>query len=268
MRTSCDIDILVEEKNLQSAIGVLEEKLGYQCTTIGQHDAQIFAPSGVHIELHYSLLESGSKTAVIPILEQVWQKAEEVSLYHKKMPDDLFYVYVISHIAKHLKFGGCGIRALMDLWILTEKIPHDKTQRERLLKQAELFTLANGLEKLSRVWFSCAEADDLTIALEEYVLTGGVYGSSGNKVAAQQSRKKNKVAYLCSRLFLPYSQMKFRYPKLQKYPILYPFYVVKRMFLLFKKDAKERAVYEWNQVQNGDDEKRENVAKLLQDLDV
>ncbi len=268
MRTSCDIDILIEEKNLSLAIAVLEEKLTYQCNAIGQHDVQLFAPSNVHLELHYSLLESGSKSAVKPILNAGWERTENVSQFYRKMPDDLFYVYIISHIAKHLKFGGCGVRPLMDLWVLNEKIPHDKKQRETLLKEAELLTLAESLEKLSKVWFSGVEEDNLSNALGNYILTGGVYGSFDNKVAAQKSKKRNRFSYLFSRLFLPYSQMKFKYPKLQKFPILYPFYILKRMFLVFKKETKERAVYEWNEMKNGDKAKQEGISKLLRELDL
>jgi len=219
MRTSCDIDILVEEKCLQLAINVLEEKLLYKCTEIGQHDAQIFAQNGTHIELHYSLLESGSKDAVKPVLDCVWENSEQISSYHRKMPDALFYVYIISHIAKHLKFGGCGVRPLMDVWILNHKMQYDRHKRESLLKDAELFTLAQALEKLSDIWFSEVEGDSLTESLGEYILAGGVYGTFDNKVAAKQTRKKGKISYLFSRVFLPYSQMKFKYARLQKCPL-------------------------------------------------
>ena len=268
MRTSCDIDILVEEKNLQTAIDVLQNKLAYQCTEIGQHDAQIFAENGTHIELHYSLLEGGSKSAVQPILDSVWQVKEQITKYHCKMPDSLFYCYIISHIAKHIKFGGCGIRSLMDLWVLNNEVPYDKKDRDELLKEAELFVLAQALEEVSNIWFSGAKADEKSEVLEEYILTGGIYGSFDNKVAAQQSRKKNKFTYLLSRLFLPYSQMKFKYPRLQKWPILFPFYQVKRWFRLLKKDSRERSVRELKETTHGDVEKQERVAKLLKDLDL
>ena len=201
------------------------------------------------------------------VLEPIWSQVERQNL-HCKMPDALFYGYIISHIAKHLKFGGCGVRAVMDLWVLNHKLPHDKGAREAVLAEMELLTLAQALEGLAEVWFSGAEADERSETLEQYVLTGGVYGTFENKVAAQQSRKKNKVAYFFSRLFLPYSQMKYKYPKLQKCPILYPFYVVKRWCLLLKKDTKERAVREWNETAKGDKEAQDRVAKLLKDLDI
>ena len=62
--------------------------------------------------------------------------------------------------------------------------------------------------------------------------------------------------------------MKFKYPRLQKWPILFPFYQVKRWFRLLKKDSRERSVRELKETTHGDVEKQERVAKLLKDLDL
>lgn len=267
MRTSCDIDILVEEKNLQKAIGFLEKELSYQCTEIGQHDAQIFAENGTHIELHYSLLESGSKQAVRRVLDCIWESVNMQNV-QCEMPDELLYCYHISHIAKHIKFGGCGVRAILDTWILNHKVEFDKAKRDRLLQKAGLFSAAKAIENLAEVWFLGAEKNALSEELEEYILTGGVYGTFENKVAAQQTRQKNKVVYLCSRIFIPYSEMKFKYPILQKYSILYPFYIVKRCFLLLNKDKRKFALQEVKQTTNRDNDKQKRIARLLKDLDL
>ena len=268
MRTSCDIDILVHEEDLQKSIAILKEKRNYICEMIGEYDAQLYSEGGVHIELHYQLVDSESKISESKILKQIWEYEKNSKQYYRKMSDEMFYCYHISHIAKHLKFGGCGIRSLMDIWILNHKIAHDKSEREALLQKAELLTLAKALENLSEVWFSGKEADALSEELAQYVLKGGVYGSLGNKIAAQQSRKKNKFVYILSRVFLPYGQLKYTYPKLQKYPILYPFYVVKRWFKLFEKESKQKAVKELHETTGGDKEKHERIRKLLQDLDI
>ena len=61
--------------------------------------------------------------------------------------------------------------------------------------------------------------------------------------------------------------MKFKYPRLQKCPILYPFYVVKRCFLLLNKEKRACAFREVEQTINAD-EKQQKVAKLMQDLDL
>lgn len=268
MRTSCDIDVLVKEENLKPAIKVLTEKLGYKCTGIGMHDAQLYSENGTHIELHYNLFGVDTKQTEKEVFDNVFEVSKEISPYQFSMPDEYFYCYTISHIAKHLKDGGCGVRPLLDLWILNNKVAFDQKKREELLKKAGLLTLAKALEKLCRVWFDEKEPDELTNELGEYILTGGVYGTFETKIAMQQSLKKNKISYFLSRLFLPYRQMKFKYPKLQKCPILYPYYTVKRWFLIFRKDTKNRAVKELNQARRGDKTVKERTEKLLKELEL
>ena len=55
--------------------------------------------------------------------------------------------------------------------------------------------------------------------LGEYIVRGGLYGSMANVITRWKNEKKNPVSYLFSRLFLPYEHMKYKYPKLKKYPV-------------------------------------------------
>ena len=71
------------------------------------------------------------------IFDRVWEVSEEISPCHYVMPDEVFYCYTISHIRKHLKDGGCGVRPLIDLWVLNNKIGCDDKKREELLKKAD-----------------------------------------------------------------------------------------------------------------------------------
>lgn len=57
MRTSCDIDILVHESDLERAVAMLVDKLAYKRESKGSHDISLFSDYGVHLELHYSLIE-------------------------------------------------------------------------------------------------------------------------------------------------------------------------------------------------------------------
>ena len=57
MRTSCDIDVLVHESDLERAVSALTSAAGYKADSKGSHDVGMFSDSGVHLELHYSLIE-------------------------------------------------------------------------------------------------------------------------------------------------------------------------------------------------------------------
>ena len=55
MRTSCDIDILIHEEDIEKAKSILVNDYGYTDRGKGSHDVSIFSPKGIHLELHYDL---------------------------------------------------------------------------------------------------------------------------------------------------------------------------------------------------------------------
>ncbi len=264
MRTSCDIDVFIKKEDLQKAISLLIEKCNYRCDSIGEYDAQLYSNSGVHFELHFSLTETTSPKKEKALFNNLFDKAIGET-YKKNLTDEMNYCYHFSHVAKHLRYGGCGIRAVLDTMILNEVVTHDKEKRERLLEETGLLKLSKAIEKLARVWFDGEEEDERSRILSDFIILGGVYGDFKNKVIAQQTTKKNKGSYLFSRLFLPYEQMKYKYPKLQKCPILYPFYVVKRWFLMLNKNTRALAKKEIEQTINRDN-KQEKIIKTLKEL--
>ena len=70
MRTSCDIDILVKEKDADNAAEYLQTQLQYGVDRKGQHDVSVFTASNVHVELHFKLLDSDFKQ--VKDLIDVW----------------------------------------------------------------------------------------------------------------------------------------------------------------------------------------------------
>ena len=266
MRTSCDIDILVKKTDLDVAISILKSKLGYVYLSKGDHDVSLTSPSGVHLELHYSLVDETAKDSEKFIFGNVWQNGIINNDGNLALSDEYFYCYHVSHVAKHLKYGGCGVRAIIDTYILNNVVTFNKEKRLELLQSAELLEVANAVENLANVWFSNANHNDITLALASYVLSGGSYGTFESKVAAQQTRKSSKFSYLMSRVFLPYKQMKLKYPVLEKYAILYPIYIIVRLFSLLNKNKRELALRELNQTTKSSYDKQDEVTKLLNDL--
>ncbi len=269
LRTSCDIDILVKKEHLDLAISALKENLNYKCNLIGNHDAQLYSQTNVHLELHYSLLARETSAELTKILSSVWDNAVKKTDYLYEMKDDFFYLYIISHVANHLKWGGCGVRPFIDIYILNTMIDFCNEDRENLLKMSGLLTFANAVKNLSDVWLLNKEPDQLSVNLEKYVLSGGVYGSLENNVAVSKVKTPSKFKYLLSRIFLPYSSLKLRYNRLQKYPILYPYYLVKRWFrIIFNKGKREKAILEYNEVVKVDKENQSDVKSLLDNLQI
>ncbi len=267
MRTSCDIDILVEEENLLKAISVLKETLKYTTDEKkSSHDVSLFALSGVHLELHFNLTE-GDKYAK-EVLSKIWQYAlsMQTSSYQMLLKEETFYLYHIVHMVKHFEYGGCGIKPFVDLWLLKMRgFGNDKC--EFLLSKQKLLTFEKAAWKLSKIWLAEEEMDSISAQMQDYVLGGGVYGTVENRVLTQQVKKGGKFKYILSRIFLPYKDLAIKYPFLKKAPILYPFYMVKRCFnLLFNKQIKKQSSFELEKVGNVNEGQRKQQEKLLSNL--
>lgn len=268
MRTSCDIDILIHNKDLEIAVKKLVSDLNYVCEQRGSHDISLFSPSKVHLELHFDLIENNEAAACI--LESVWQsgKIAENSKCRYLMSNELFVVYHIAHMAEHFVFGGCGIRNFLDLWIIKNKMGYDEETVKQLLIECKLIDFGNAVVKLSNVWFSEDNHNDLTKEMEDYVFGSGIYGTMENKVAIAQSRKGGKVKYVLNRVFLPYSKLKRFYPRLERYPCLFPIYqVVRWMDFVFRKD-KKRAFSELKWNTRLDLEKKERLRLMIEHLNL
>lgn len=230
MRTSCDIDILVRETDAEQAAAVLTQRWGYTREGKSSHDISLMAPNKTHLELHYTLIEEGTVYEAAQVLQGVWDAAvrHEGYTYWQEMPEELFYFYHIAHMAKHFQIGGCGIRPLLDLWILDNREGADEARRNALLEQGGLLKFAEAARKLSRVWFGNAPRDEISAQMEAYLLRGGVYGNRENRVAVQQQKQGGRLRYVLSRVFLTYDVLKFQYPILQKHRWLMPVMQVRR----------------------------------------
>lgn len=243
MRTSCDIDVLVHQNDLETAIAYLSTNHNYVEKERATHDVSLFTQTGVHVELHFDLVEEGRAKSAIDVLKHVW---ENVSVhkgynYWYDMTDEYFYFYHIAHMAKHFETGGCGIRPFIDLWILDHMNDVDKVTRDALLSQGSLLKFTIVARELSEVWFGDKEADELTLQMQEFILHGGVFGSTDNRVAIQQKKQGGRFGYVLSRVFVPYAKLKRYYPVLAKHPWLMPIMQIRRWFMLLNPDVARMA---------------------------
>ena len=224
MRISGDIDFFVHKEDLQTIHTFLTESLQYKAMDGWGEEASYVSPTGVHFELHYGILEEMESKAIESVLLQVWNYTYPVSDGQSQllMQDEMFYFYHMAHMVKHVLEGGCGVRPIMDIWVLQHRMSFDKEKRNALLQEGGLLQFAQQMEQLSEHWFSGAEDKDEVLRLARFLLDGGVYGTVENKVKVQQGKQGGKIQYILSRIFVPYSIMKNIYPVLQTHKWLLP----------------------------------------------
>lgn len=246
MRTSSDLDILVPREELSRARELLIQSLRYRFCKESSHDVALISPEEVYLELHYSVIEDFISPEAHGVMERVWEMAVPAREggCRLEMPDELFYYYHMAHAAKHFVGGGCGIRAVLDTWVLENRVLHSREARESLLEKGGMGTFAAGMEKLSNIWFAGGKSDPLSEAMEEFILSGGNFGTLENRVIMNQSKKGGKWKYAMSRIFLPYHTLKHQYPILQKHKVLVPVYQVVRWCKLLFRGGAERSLRE------------------------
>lgn len=240
MRTSCDIDVLVHENDLERAVSVLLSENKYVSDKKkNYHDISLHSPSGVNLELHFNIQEDIE--SIDKVLTQVWQytAASSELEYKYEMTNEYLIFHILAHMSYHFVSGGCGIRPIMDLWLLENVLSIDENILTALLSEAKLLKFYKSVKILSTVWFGEDDHTETSKQMEDYILLGGVYGTLQNRVLVQQQKNQGKYTYAFHRIFIPYNKLKHLYPKIKKHRWLLPFAQVHRWFkIVFDGRAK------------------------------
>lgn len=264
MRSSCDIDILVKETQLEKAIETLKAE-GF--TTDGErgfHDVSLFY-YGVHLELHFSILENAERFD--PLLQQVWQNVIPVSEYEYRMTPEFYTFYHLAHMAHHLFLGGCGVRPFVDLYVLQKCRFYDKQKLEPLLEQCNLMPFYNGVLAQLAVWFGRSPYDRNTELLEQYIFRGGVFGDMRMSIAARTAKHNGKIGNVLATAFPPYFNMQQIYPALRhKWQL--PYYHLKRLCRKLSGDSRRRASRKFSELVQQDASDVNFVNELLEHLEL
>lgn len=230
-RQMSDLDMLIHSVDAAAAERILLQ-MGYRKEEVSFHHTTYLKPPYTALELHIALVpdidEHGGYYA------DVWEKALPVDgkprLYRLKPEDE--YLYYIVHLSKHMSEGGSGIRSILDNSIYSRCFPDmNAAYLEKELETLGLSELAQQVQQLSRCWFETGLAiPEALEPLAQAVCAAGTYGSlemrTRSRMASLRKRHKNPVtrffAYCLPRFFRPMSEMKRRYPILEKAPFLLP----------------------------------------------
>ena len=266
LRTSCDIDILVKNQDLDKATQTCIKVLGYTFKYKADHDASLFSEGGIHLELHFRIEEDLEN--IDPLLSRVWEFAEKkAGTEHQYIQTREYFVFHhLAHASYHFLSGGCGLRTIIDLWLLQNRYGYDEQQLLAFCKECGLGTFYKTLKKLTEIWFANETYDDLTKQTEDYILRAGVYGTLENKIAVKQTDKGGKCGYVFFRIFPPIKQLRIRYPVLYKHKWLLPLCWVRRWFATIFKGRVGHSVRELNVNAGISQERQQVVEMLLQNL--
>ena len=264
MRTSCDIDILVREDDLDRAVAALVLNCSYKTDNKKTyHDISLFSPFGMHLELHYNIKEN--QPQYDKLLTQVWDFSKKVADHMYSESEEFLIYHLIAHMAYHFAMGGCGFRSVLDLWLVKNKLDFDTDSLKTMLKNSGLERFYTVISELADHWFGeNISLDSVVLDAEKYILLGGAYGTQKQGAVSTQIKMGGKVKYFRSRIFMDYNSLSLLYPIIKKHKILTPFCQITRWFgAIFK---SKRIVNEIKNVSSTSSEDINNIKRLLNDL--
>ena len=247
-----DIDILIKEAQYDKIKTIMRD-LGFEEGKETDHELIWLKKPFTYIELHKKLIPSYNDD-YYSYFSDCWSRAIQVASTHRyAMPHEDEYIFLFTHLAKHYRDGGIGLRHLIDFWMIQKKYPNlDYKYINRELKKISLKIFHDNIISTLKVWFSHADSNELTDHITERVIESGSYGIKEKCNAANAARVSNRAdnVSVASRkealklIFLPFSHMKIKYPILKKIPILLPImWVVRWLEAIFLKRKNMQEAY-------------------------
>jgi len=246
MRSSGDIDILIPDAYLDSAVSLLVKKGCKVDRNTRFHDIPLTTPGQILLELHFSIREKINEMDIV--LDKVWQHAKIVpgKQFQHCLTNDFFLFHLLAHMAYHLINGGCGIRSFADIWLLQNKIEYDPESLHKLCSDAGISRFYENVCMLNAVWFEEMIHNNTSKTLEQLVMKGGSFGTADNRILINQAHTGSKSKHVLRRIFKPYRELKDQFPVLTEKPWLTPAFSILRWIRVFTKKRLNHVMQEFH----------------------
>jgi len=255
MRTSGDIDILYNEDDIdEDSLESMMKSLGFEKTK-GSVTVDTFSNGVCVFEMHRKLCSKAKEDFIPEHMQKLFDSANN-GQYEMKLSCEDFYVYHVSHMAKHFCSHGCGIRPLADMYLLLKEYGKDLDREavDKYLAEVGLCEFERNAREIVFGIFSGTELTDVQKEMYNMMMFSGIYGNTTRSAANERAKSKNgeggKLKNLAKTAFLPLENMRVKYPILKKTPVLLPVMWIVRVFDVFlkKSDKIKNTVARYNGV--------------------
>ena len=229
MRFMSDIDVLIKPEQYP-AVEKLMQNEGYDFVCESDHEYIWDRKNILHIEFHRRLIPSYNKD-YFAYYGDGWRLAKRDNGSEYKMSDEDFLIYIFTHLAKHYRDSGIGLKHFIDIWVYLSKRPElDMEYVEAELAKLQLSEFFKNVRAALKVWFESGAENEISDMITDWSFSGGAYGcyekkvlSSAVKEAADRDGKNDsRIMRVAKAAFMPYALMCQKYPFLRKAPVLLP----------------------------------------------
>ena len=249
LRTFGDIDFVIRKEDREKCHQLMLQ-LGYEPKDTWE-PVYSYRKEAEYYEIHTGIMEVdvSDKAEYMAYFSHLWEHTRPstlVALPHVlELTPEYHFLYLLTHIAKHISGSGAGIRMYLDIAFFVKHFG-DTLDWQWIAGELEKLCLAdfaNVAFQAVENWFdvACPIAPDPTdeeimADFLEFTMVGGVYGYVGRDKSLiflkQQNRNEaevSKVKTLLLHAFPPVRSLENRYTYLQKAPVLLPVAWIQRL---------------------------------------
>ncbi|MBO4549047.1 MAG: hypothetical protein J5758_07520, partial [Abditibacteriota bacterium] len=189
-----------------------------------------FMSPRLSLELHYMLEGSGLFTDVPNILGNVWENVVPAeNSFRRDMNGAFCYLYTTAHIARHfLLRGGCGLRSVIDLWLLRKSTEAEAEKCDAFLQEAGLQTFSDEICRLGDDCFGdTGRIPDPELL--DVVFGGNVFRSDEGQEVGNIARQDGRLKHMLKTVVPPIRIIENTYPVMRGRPWMYPGIIVYRL---------------------------------------
>ncbi|MCQ2484159.1 MAG: nucleotidyltransferase family protein [Clostridia bacterium] len=232
MRTMSDIDVLLEPNKIEEAVKLCVDD-GFKFSSDGDLHCNI-EKGKAHFEFHRALVNTSYKN-LTAYYGDGFVHAKKADGYNCRyeMSDEDVYVFLLAHLAKHYRYGGTGIRTVLDLYVFRKALPSlDMTYILNETAKIGLDKFQKTAEQVADEWFGGTFNGEFN-SVSAYIISGGVYGTKdlyvvNNMINSNDNMAVGKIKSIFSMIFPSYALMSEWFPILKKVKILLPLFWVIR----------------------------------------
>lgn len=217
MRRFSDHDVLFRPRQVRAVRRVMRS-LGYKSDRAGGYSAHIgfTRPPLFNFEMHHDLF---NRSMMNDWAASVWDRAVRLFGHEFRLSDADFYAYGLAHLHAHFVTGGTGLKTYADLFVMRRALRLDPAEVSAALEGLGLVEFAADAEAVAERWFGDGQGtvDDDTAV---FILSSGAYGTVRHKIEDRVARG-GKSSFL-RLVFLPFGEMKARFPFLKYLPFMLP----------------------------------------------
>ena len=279
LRTFTDIDLVIRQSD-RAKTHDLMLSLGF---TVKDDWEPVYSyyRGEEYYEIHTQIMEVdvSEKADYRGYFSKAWEYARPVSAHSYRFTQEFHFLYMLTHIAKHVHGSGAGIRLYLDVAAFVQRHGSglDWKWVEKELRELKLYDFARVVLSAVERWFGIASPfdfppvpDSVLKDFTEFTLEAGVFGHHNRDGALAQMKHReqdnsgSRTGLLLRQLFPKAETIQARYTYLQDKPWLLPAAWIHRL-VKTSGDTKKH-LETARQIIQADTEEVDRLKKLTKDI--